>query len=150
MTERVDYYRASPAGMKALAEVYAHVQRSALPKRLIDLVCLRASQINGCAYCIDLHSGHLLKGGLAIETLVLVPVWREAGGLFDAAERAALAWTETVTRIAETGAPDADYAAAAVAFEPAQLTDLTLTIGMINAYNRMAISFRTTPAAASS
>jgi AhpD family alkylhydroperoxidase len=148
MTQRLDYYAASPAGMKALGGVYAHVQRNGLPKALIDLVCLRASQINGCAYCVDMHSRDLLNDGVSVEKLVLVPVWREAGALFDATERAALAWTETVTRIADTGAPDADYEAAAAVFAPEQLAELTIAIGMINAYNRMAISFRTTPAAA--
>jgi AhpD family alkylhydroperoxidase len=147
MTERMDYYAASPAGMKALAGVHAHVLRSGLPKGLIDLVCLRASQINGCAYCIDMHSRDLLKAGVAVEKLVLVPAWREAGALFDADERAVLAWTETVTRVAETGVPDAEYAAVAAVFDPGKLADLTIAIGLINAYNRMAISFRTTPAA---
>jgi AhpD family alkylhydroperoxidase len=148
MTRRLDYYAASPAGMKALAGVHGHVQRNGLPKSLIDLVSLRASQINGCAYCIDLHSRDLLKDGAAIEKLVLVPTWREAAAVFDPFERAALAWTETVTRVADTGVPDADYEAAAAVFDPKQLTELTIAIGMINAYNRMAISFRTTPTAA--
>jgi AhpD family alkylhydroperoxidase len=148
MTERMNYYATSPAGMKALGGVYEHVLRSGLPKALVDLVCLRASQINGCAYCIDMHSRDLLKAGVAVEKLVLVPVWREAGALFDGAERAALAWTETVTRVAETGVPDAEYEAAAAVFDPGQLAELTIAIGMINVYNRMAISFRTTPAAA--
>jgi AhpD family alkylhydroperoxidase len=148
MTQRLDYYAASPAGMKALARVYEHVRSSGLPKVLVDLVFLRASQINGCAYCIDMHSRDLLKEGLPVEKLVLLPAWREAGALFDADERAALAWAETVTRVAETGVPDADYAAAAAVFEPSQLAELTIGIGLINAYNRMAISFRTRPAAA--
>jgi alkylhydroperoxidase family enzyme len=75
----------------------------------------------------------------------VVPVWREGGPLFDETERATLAWAETVTRVAETGVPDADYEAAASIFDAAQLTELTIAIGLINAYNRMAISFRTTP-----
>jgi AhpD family alkylhydroperoxidase len=148
MTKRMDYYAASPAGMKALAGVFEHVMQSGLPKVLVDLVFLRASQINGCAFCIDMHSRELLKEGVAIEKLVLVPAWREAGALFDTAERAALAWTETVTRVAETGVPDAEYGAAAAVFEPSRLADLTIAIGLMNTYNRMAISFRTPPAAA--
>ena len=148
MTQRMDYYAASPAGMQALAGVYVQVLRSGLPKVLVNLVFLRASQINGCAYCIDMHSRDLLKEGVSVEKLVLVPAWREAGALFDAAERAALAWAETVTRVAETGVPDAEYEAAAAVFEPTQLADLTIAVGLINAYNRMAISFRTPPAAA--
>jgi AhpD family alkylhydroperoxidase len=146
MTERMNYYAASPAGMRALGGVHEHVLRSGLSKPLIDLVCLRASQINGCAYCIDMHSRDLLKAGVAVEKLVLTPAWREAGALFDAVERAALAWTETVTRVAETGVPESEYQAAAAIFEPKQLADLTIAIGLINAYNRMAISFHTLPA----
>jgi AhpD family alkylhydroperoxidase len=119
-----------------------------LPKTLVDLVFLRASQINGCAYCIDMHSRELLKAGVAVDKLVLVPARREAGALFDVREQAALAWAETVTRVSETGVPESDYAAAAAVFEPAALADLTIAIGLINTYNRLAISYRTPPAAA--
>jgi AhpD family alkylhydroperoxidase len=148
MRERLDYYAATPSGMKAMTGLYEHVRRSGLPNVLIDLVFLRASQINGCAYCIDMHSRDLLKAGVAVDKLVLVPVWREAGSLFDPTEQAALAWAETVTRVAEAGVPDAEFEAAAVVFDPRRLADLTIAIGLINAYNRMAISFRTTPVGA--
>lgn len=134
--------------MKALGGVHHYVLQSGLPKTLLDLVFLRVSQINGCAYCIGLHSRDLLKDGMAIEKLVLVTSWREAGGLFDEFERAALAWAETVTRVADTNVPDADYRAAASVFDHKQLADLTIAIGMMNAYNRMAISFRVPPTAA--
>ena len=102
MTERLDYMKIAPAGVKALGGVYGYILQSGLPGQLVNLVYLRISQINGCAYCIDMHTRDLLKGGLAIEKMVLVPAWREAGGLFDTRERAALAWAETVTRVAET------------------------------------------------
>lgn len=148
MTQRMDYNAATPAGVKALGVVYSHVMQSGLPKALIDLVYLRVSQINGCAYCIDMHSRDLLKEGMTIEKLVLVPAWRAGGALFDDTERTALAWAETVTRIAETGVPDAKYEAAAEVFDRKQLADLTIAIGLMNAYNRMAISFRAPPAAA--
>jgi AhpD family alkylhydroperoxidase len=144
----MDYKAVTPAGVKALGGVYAHVVQSDLPKALVDLVYLRVSQINGCAYCIDMHSRDLLKAGMSVEKLVLVPAWREGGALFDDTERAALAWAETVTRVADTGVPDADYEAAAAVFDSKQLADLTIAIGLMNLYNRMAISFRTTPAAA--
>ena len=144
---RMDYNAATPAGVKALGGVYGHIMQSGLPKALVDLVYLRVSQINGCAYCIDMHSRDLLKEGMTVEKLVLVPAWREGGALFDNTERAALAWAETVTRVAETGVPDAEYEAAAV-FDRKQLADLTIAIGLMNAYNRMAISFRAPPAAA--
>jgi AhpD family alkylhydroperoxidase len=143
----MDYNAASPAGMKALGGVYGHIMQSGLPKVLVDMVYLRVSQINGCAYCIDMHSRDLLKEGVSIDKLVLVPGWREAGALFSPMERAALAWAETVTRVVETGVPDAAYADAAAAFAPQQLADLTIAIGLMNTYNRMAISFRTVPAA---
>ena len=148
MSQRLDYNAASPAGVKALGGVYRHIVQSGLPKTLVDLVYLRISQINGCAYCIDMHSRDLLNEGVSVEKLVLVPAWREGGPLFDAAERAALAWAETVTRVAETGVPQADYEAAAAVFEPKQLADLTIAIGLMNAYNRLGVSFRNTPAAA--
>jgi AhpD family alkylhydroperoxidase len=148
MTQRMDYNAASPAGVKALAGVYTYIGRSGLSKSLIELVYLRISQLNGCAYCIDMHSRDLLKGGMNVEKLVLVQVWREGGALFSDMERAALAWAETVTRVGETGVPDEEYEAAAAAFDRQQLADLTIAIGLMNAYNRMAISFRAPPAAA--
>src|SRR3954454_25069552 len=148
MSQRMDYNAASPAGAKALGAVHAYVYQSGLPARLVNLACLRVSHINGCAYCIDMHSRDLLKAGLSVEKLVLVPAWREGGALFDDTERAALAWAETVTRVAETGVPDAAYEPAAAVFDHKQLADLTIAIGLINAYNRMVISFRATPAAA--
>jgi AhpD family alkylhydroperoxidase len=147
MTQRMDYNTVTPAGMKALGGVYGHILQSGLPKVLVDLVYLRVSQINGCAYCIDMHSRDLLKEGVSIDKLVLVPAWREAPVLFTAAERAALAWAETVTRVADTGVPDAEYEAVTEVFDQKQLADLTIAIGLMNAYNRMAISFRAVPAA---
>ena len=147
MSQRMNYNTVAPAGMKALGGVHGYVAQSGLPARLIDLVYLRVSQINGCAYCIDRHSRDLLKAGLPVEHLVLVPVWHEAGTIFGEKERAALAWAETVTRVAETGVPDDAYRAAAAAFGQKELADLTIAIGLMNAYNRVAISFRATPAA---
>jgi AhpD family alkylhydroperoxidase len=148
MNNRIDYAKASPAGFKAFGGVYLHLQNSGLPKELIFLVYLRVSQINGCAYCIDMHSRDLLKLGVTIDKLVLVPVWREAGDVFSTRERIALAWAETVTRVAETGVPDTDYEAVAAEFSNKELADLTYAIGLMNAFNRFGISFRSTPAAA--
>ena len=148
MTQRLDYLHVTPGGMKALGGVHGYLLQSDLPTELINLVHLRTSQINGCAYCIDMHSRDLLKGGMPVAKLILVPAWREAGKLFDARERAALAWSETVTNVAHTGVPDADFQAARSAFNEKELADLTIAVGLMNAYNRMAISFRTVPAAA--
>ena len=120
MAQRLDYSTVAADGMKALGGVYGYVAQSGLPKTLVDLVYLRVSQINGCAYCIDMHSRDLLKNGLAVEKLVLVPAWHEAGNLFSEQERAALRLAETVTRVAET-VPDAEFQTAAGQFSEKQL-----------------------------
>jgi AhpD family alkylhydroperoxidase len=147
MSQRMNYNAASPAGTKALGAVYGYVRQSGLPARLIDLVYLRVSQINGCAYCIDAHSRDLLKAGLPVEHLVLVAAWPEAGEIFDEQEKAALAWAEVVTRLGERGVPDNAFEAAAAVFCDKKLADLTIAISLMNAYNRIAISFRATPMA---
>jgi AhpD family alkylhydroperoxidase len=148
MTKRLDYAAIAPEGMKALAGVHSYVGHCGLARAFVELVYLRVSQINGCAYCIDLHTRALLKEGMTIDKLMLVSVWREAGALFDAREQAALAFAETVTRISETGAPDDAFAAVSAQFDQKEVVDLTLAISLMNAYNRIAISFRAPPAAA--
>ena len=148
MSQRLDYTQIAPEGVKAPGGVYGYVARSSLPSALVDLVYLRVSQINNCAYCLDMHTRDLLKKGQKIEKVALVQAWAEAGHLFDERERAALAWAETVTRVAETGVPDQAYQAARMVVEERELVDLTIAIGLMNAYNRMAISFRNTPQAA--
>lgn len=148
MSKRLDYNQIAPAGAKALGSVYGYVMQSGLPGVLVDLVYLRISQINNCTYCLDMHTRDLLKKGQQIEKLALVQAWREAGNLFDERERAALAWAESVTRVAETGVPDEAYEAARAVFNERELVDLTIATGLMNAYNRMAISFRNTPQAA--
>jgi AhpD family alkylhydroperoxidase len=148
MTRRLDYDRIAPAGVKALGGVYGYILQSNLPAALVNLVYLRVSQINNCAYCLDVHTRDLLESGVKVEKLALLQAWQEAGDLFDARERAAIAWAETVTRVADTGVPDQAYEAARAVFEERELVDLTIAIGMMNTYNRMAISFRKTPPAA--
>ena len=148
MTQRLNYTAIAPAGVKALGGVYGYIAQSGLPAQLINLVYLRVSQINGCAYCIDVHSRDLIKEGLAVEKLVLVPAWHEAGDLFDARERGALAWAETVTRVAETAIPETAFLAASSLFSEKELVDLTIAIGLMNAFNRLAIGFRKPPRAA--
>lgn len=147
MSQRLNYDAVSPAGTKALGAVHAYIRQSGLPSRLVNLVFLRVSQINGCAYCIDMHSRDLLEAGLPIEHLVLVAVWREAASIFAEPERAALAWAEDVTRLADRGVPDSAFEAAAAVFDEKSLVNLTLAISLMNAYNRLAISFRALPAA---
>jgi len=146
--QRANWFAASPDGAKAIADLHHYVTTStALPDRLVHLVFLRVSQINGCAHCIDIHTRDLIKAGMDIETIVLIPVWHEAAYLFSAQELSALAWTEEVTRVAETHASDDAYAAASAAFSEKELVDLTLTIAAMNAINRMGISFRMKPRA---
>lgn len=148
MSKRLDYNQVAPAGVKALGGVYGYIVQSKLPPVLVDLVYLRVSQINNCAYCLDMHTRDLLKKGLKIEKLALLQAWAEAGNLFDERERAALAWAETVTRVAETGVPAEAYQAVRAVFEEREVVDLTIAISLMNAYNRLAISFRNTPQAA--
>lgn len=148
MSERIDFHATSPAGMKALAGVYGYVSQCGLPMSLIELIFLRVSQINGCAYCIDMHTKALHKEGLPWEKIVLTQVWREAGHWFSSSEQAALAWAESVTLIAQTNAPDTLFAKVQEVFSEKAITDMTIAIGLMNAYNRLAISHRKLPASA--
>jgi AhpD family alkylhydroperoxidase len=145
---RIDYAKVAPAGIKALGGVYGYIMQSGLDEVLVDLVYLRVSQINGCAYCLDLHTRDLANKGVKLEKLALVQAWREAGSLFDQRERAALAWAETVTRVAETHIPDGDFQAVSTVFSEKEVVDLTLAIGLMNTFNRMAIGFRRPPESA--
>src|ERR1700681_801675 len=106
MSERIDYTKVSPRGVKALGGVHLYVAQSGLPEAVLAAVYLRVSLINGCAYCIDTHSRELRELGVSNEKVALVSVWDEAGELFDARERAALAWAETVTLISTTDCRD--------------------------------------------
>ena len=148
MTKRLDYNQIAPNGAKALGGVYGYVVQSGLPAELVELVYLRVSQINNCAYCLDMHIRDLTKKGVSIEKLALVQAWKEGGDLFTETERAALAWAETVTRVGQTGVPDEAYQAARAVFGEKELVDPTIAISLMNASNRMAISFRNTPHAA--
>ena len=143
---RIPYDTLAPDGMKALGAVYTFVLHCGLEKPLVDLAYLRASQINGCAYCVDAHSHDLLKAGVPAEKLLLLSAWHEAGSVFTERERAVLTWTESVTLVATTHVPDADFAVVRAALTEKEIADLTIAIGLINAYNRLAISFRRDPA----
>ncbi|MDY7507257.1 carboxymuconolactone decarboxylase family protein [Ralstonia wenshanensis] len=147
MSKRLDYIQIAPAGVKALGGVYGYVMQTDLSPILVDLAYLRVSQINNCAYCLDMHTRDLLQKGVKVEKLALVQAWREAGDLFDDRERAALAWAESVTLVAQTGVPDSAFEAARAVFTERELVDLTIAVGLMNLYNRMAISFRNTPQA---
>ena len=139
--ERLRYPEASPEAVAAVRGVEAYIRASGLETSLIELVKMRASQINGCAFCLDMHSRAARKAGESEQRLYLLDAWEECA-LYTPRERAALAWTEAVTRIAETKAPDAAYAAARAQFTDKELVDLTTLIGLINLWNRLAIAFR--------
>ena len=131
----------APEGYAALRNVEVYLARSGLPKRLIELVKMRASQINGCAYCLDVHSKDARKAGETEQRLYLLNAWRESP-LFSPAERAALGWTEALTNVSQTCAPDSDYEAMRAQFSESEAVNLTMLIGAINAWNRVAIGFR--------
>src|SRR4029077_11091804 len=141
MKPRMNYYQAAPETVKALRAVEAQILASGLEKSLIELVKTRASQINGCAYCISVHTADARKQGETEERLYLLNAWRESP-LYTERERAALAWTEAVTLIAETHAPDDLYEGVRAHFSESETVNLTMLIGSINAWNRLAISFR--------
>lgn len=142
MPARLDYNQIAPNGVRALGGVYAYVLESDLPPDLVDLVYLRVSQINNCAYWLDVHTRDLMKRGVSAEKIALVQAWKEGGDLFDETERAALNWAESVTRIADTGVPEDAYLAAKAVFGDKLLVDLTIAITLMNAYDRLAISFQ--------
>jgi len=145
MPLRLDHFATAPEGMEALRRVYAYAAGSGFDPGLLQLVSLRVSQINNCLSCAQVHFRELQRRGTDLVKLLQVPLWRDAGALFDARERASLAWAEAVTDIADTRVPDADYEAARMVFGEKELTDLTIAIGVINVYNRLAISFRASP-----
>jgi AhpD family alkylhydroperoxidase len=141
MEQRIDFYKASPDALKALIALEVAVGKLGLEPALLDLIKLRASQINGCAFCVDLHATDLRKKGESERRVYGVSVWRETP-FYTPRERAALAWTEAITLIAETHAPDQDYDALRAEFSESEMVNLTLAIGVINSWNRLSIGFR--------
>ncbi|WP_138466980.1 carboxymuconolactone decarboxylase family protein [Poseidonocella sp. HB161398] len=141
MTERLNYYQASPAAFRAMRDLEEATHALSIPLALRELVKMRVSQINGCAFCLDMHAPDARAAGVSLQKLDVLAAWRESPA-FDARERAALGWAEALTRLEATAAPDADYAALAAAFTPAEQVDLTLAINAINSWNRFAVGFR--------
>jgi AhpD family alkylhydroperoxidase len=142
--QRFNYLTAAPGAYQAMTGLEQYLKTSGLEPKLIHLVKLRASQINGCAYCIDMHSKDLSAAGDTLQRMLSLDAWRECPYYSDR-ERAALAWTEAVTRIADSHASDADYEAARKHFSEAEIANLTFAIATINAWNRLAIAARTEP-----
>lgn len=142
--ERLDYRKIGAESWRALGALARTVEEGGLPHSLIELVKLRASQINGCANCVNLHANTLRKEGVSEERIQNVVVWWGAT-CFDEREAAALAWTDAVTLVAETRAPDDVYDRVAARFTENELSDLTFAICTINFHNRLAVAFRRVP-----
>jgi AhpD family alkylhydroperoxidase len=142
MEERLNYWETSPQGLSAFRHLNTYVEDSGLERSLLELVKTRASQINGCAYCLDMHTKDARAAGETEQRLYTLTAWREAP-FFSERERAALAWTEAVTRISEHHIEDALYDELRRHFSEKESVDLTLAIVTINGWNRLAIPFQT-------
>jgi AhpD family alkylhydroperoxidase len=142
---RINYEQTSPEAVRALMHLEGFIIKTGLDKKLLALIKLRASQINGCGYCVDMHSAEAIKAGESERRLHAVAVWRETP-FFTDKERAALAWSEAVTLLSETHAPDDVYQEVIKHFNEKETVDLTMAIITINAWNRIAVSFRKMPA----
>jgi AhpD family alkylhydroperoxidase len=144
MEPRLNFYKSGRDAMNAMAGLEQQIARSGLERPLVELVRLRASQVNGCAYCIDLHVADARKAGEGERRLATVAVLRETP-FFNDRERAALEWTESLTRVADTRVPDDVWKRCEPHFTSVELVDLTLLVGTINVWNRFAIGFGKLP-----
>jgi AhpD family alkylhydroperoxidase len=144
MKARLDFRKASPEGDKAMMGLHLFVRNCGLDHSLLELVKLRASQINGCAHCIDMHTKELRADGESEQRLYLLNAWRESP-FYSERERAALAWTEAVTLVADSHVPDDVYEQARAQFSEQELVNLTLALAAINGANRLNVAFRTVP-----
>ncbi len=141
MSPRLNPLAVAPDAYKAVSALEKHVRGCGIAPRLLHLLKLRASQINNCAFCIDMHVKQALDDGEDAQRLHLLPAWRESP-LFSEQERAVLGWTEALTRLPEDGAPDAAYEALRKHFSEAEIVHLTVAIGTINLWNRWSVGFR--------
>ena len=144
MQQRIDVTKVSPAAYKAVAALQTYVDQSGLDAKLRELIKIRASQINGCAYCLAMHTRDARKLGETDERMHLLDAWREAP-VFSAREQAALAWTEALTLITHGHVPDEVFEQVRRQFSEKEIVDLTLAVAAINTWNRIAISFRAPP-----
>lgn len=142
MEQRLDYSKTAPDGIGILRQLERYLKKTGLEPDLVELVKLRASQINGCAYCIDMHTKDARSHGESEQRLYGVTAWREMP-FYSERERAALVWTESVSRINKDQVPDEIYRQASQHFTEKEMVDLTLAVIAINSWNRLAISFRT-------
>lgn len=144
MKQRLNYAKIAPGALKGMLEIETYVAASGLERSLYELVKTRASQINGCAYCLDMHTKDARKAGETEQRLYALSAWRETP-FYTERERAGLEWTESLTLISENDVPDSLYEAVRKHFSEEELVALTMAIVAINAWNRLAISFRTVP-----
>lgn len=144
MQPRLDYGRTAPDGLKAMLGLEQYVRQSGLEAALLELIKIRVSQINGCAFCLDMHTKDARAAGETEQRLYALPAWRETP-FFSDREQAALAWAEAVTRVSERHVSDEIYETVRQHFTEKELVDLTLAIVAINGWNRLAISFRSVP-----
>jgi AhpD family alkylhydroperoxidase len=144
MTTRLDFLKSNPADIKALMGVEEQISKGSLDEILKDLVRLRASQINGCAFCLDMHSADARKAGETERRLSTVSAWRETP-FFTERERAALEWTEALTLVAQSHVPDSVWEAVRPHFDDKELIELTLLVTSINSWNRFSVAFRKMP-----
>ncbi|QJP96002.1 MULTISPECIES: carboxymuconolactone decarboxylase family protein [Pseudomonas] len=144
MSPRLDYYSASPKAMKAMIALEALTSSLSIEAPLLHLIKIRASQLNGCAFCTDMHSVEARRAGETDRRLYAIAVWRDSG-FFNLRERAALAWTDAVTLLAESHVPDDVYEQARAQFNEGELVDLTMAVSTISNWNRLAVSFRQIP-----
>ena len=141
MDQRLDFHKASPEAYQAMLAVSKFTNECGLEHSLLELVKTRASQINGCAFCLQMHTRDARRLGETEERLHLLPAWRETP-VYTARERAALAWTEALTLVTQGHAPDAAYAEVRAQFSDREIANLTLAIGVINSWNRIAVGLR--------
>lgn len=141
MQPRIEAFSVEPKLMQSLLKLEETITASGLEQSLIELVKIRASQINACAYCLHMHTANALAQGERVERLLLLDAWQESA-LFTAREKAALGWVETLTNVGATHAPDEDYDALKPAFSESEIVKLTLLIGMINLWNRVCVGLR--------
>jgi AhpD family alkylhydroperoxidase len=144
MKSRIDFHRVAPRGLQAMLGLQSYVNNSGLEESLLELVKMRASQINGCAYCLDMHTKDARAAGETEQRLYLLDAWREAP-MYSARERAALEWTEAVTKVTEGHVPDEVYRAVREHFSEEELVNLTYALVAINGWNRLCIGFRAVP-----
>lgn len=143
METRINLLEKGQKAIKALSGMNMYLAKSSLERQLCDLIDFRVSQINGCAYCLDMHSKDLRAAGESEQRLYLLNAWREAGSIYSERERAALAWAEAVTKLKDGNVPDEIYDQARSEFSEEELVELTMAVIAINTYNRINIAFKT-------